>query len=98
MLVTCRQRRSAAALSSGGPALSRIVPELANALGADTDGTRPHPGDAHVAVDAIVGYLTRSADAAPTLLVIEDLHWSSDDTRDSCVTCELGRARACLWW
>jgi DNA-binding CsgD family transcriptional regulator len=68
---------------SGGPALSRIVPELANALGADTNGAGSgHAGDAHVAVDAIVGYLRRSADAAPVLLVIEDLHWSSDDTRD----------------
>jgi DNA-binding CsgD family transcriptional regulator len=66
-----------------GLALSRIVPELAGALGTDTYGAgSTHTGDAHVAVDAIVGYLRRSADAAPTLLVIEDLHWSSVDTRD----------------
>jgi hypothetical protein len=65
-----------------GPALSRIVPELASALGTDTNGAGSQAGDAHVAVDAIIGYLRRSADAAPMLLVIEDLHWSSDDTRD----------------
>ena len=83
---------------SGGPALSRIVPELAQRAGCRHDGRLHHAGEAHVAVDAIVGYLRRSADAAPTLLVIEDLHWSSDDTRDVLRHwCELDR-RVCLWW
>lgn len=67
----------------GGAVLSRILPELASAVGADTKGAgSTHGADPHLAVDAIVGYLRRTADAAPTLLVIEDLHWSSDDTRD----------------
>jgi DNA-binding CsgD family transcriptional regulator len=66
-----------------GAVLSRIVPELANALGRDANGVgSTHAGDAHVAVDAIVGYLRRSADAAPMLLVIEDIHWSRNDARD----------------
>jgi predicted ATPase/DNA-binding CsgD family transcriptional regulator len=64
-----------------GAAVSRVAPELAAALdvpGADAT----HTNETHVAVDAIVGYLRRAADAAPLLIVIEDLQWSSDDTRD----------------
>ena len=68
-------------VAGDGDELSQVVPELANAL--DVTGARTtYTSEAHVAVDTIVGYLRRASDAAPMLVAIEDLHWSSDDTRE----------------
>jgi class 3 adenylate cyclase/DNA-binding CsgD family transcriptional regulator len=68
-----------------GVVLTRLSRELARAA---PDGeARNAGGDVEVSeravmLDAIVGWLVASASTAPTLLVVEDLHWSSPTTRD----------------
>ena len=68
MLVTSRQRRSAAALAAVALRCHGSCPSSRTRWVQSTTNGSKHAGDAHVAVDAIVGYLTtlgrRGADAA----------------------------------
>jgi DNA-binding CsgD family transcriptional regulator len=65
------------ALGPMAAALGPIVPELR-----DTHGPLPlPPRDARLRLhDAVARLLTRAAEAAPLLLVLEDLHWADADS------------------
>lgn len=74
---------SAAALASGDrQALGRLSPQLARALGAERapatlDGNWL---EQELVVDAVEQWLV--GQGAPTLIVVEDLHWATGTTRD----------------
>lgn len=68
----------------GGPALVRIVPELARVLRVAPPGEVVDTATERADVfTCLHGYLSRAADPRPLLLVIEDLHWASATTRDA---------------
>ena len=70
-------------VGSASRPLSLIAPSDAET---PLDSPRPDIGTGTTRVeilDALVGYLTRSAEGAPVLLVIEDLHWSTSTTREA---------------
>ncbi len=70
------RRRTAGA----GQHLAVIVPELASLTG-PTIAQALDPGSVQAQVfNALHGYLVRSADVAPVLLVIEDVHWATGTT------------------
>ncbi|MGZ4534855.1 MAG: helix-turn-helix transcriptional regulator [Nocardioidaceae bacterium] len=78
-------RRATAWAGPGLPVLARLVPELAVARepdaaprGAGTTGT-PSAGLVYEAVAALLG---RAAEHRPTVLVLEDLHWSDASSRE----------------
>ena len=61
------------------PVLSRLLPDRGTGEPADSDGS----GLARQQLfGAVLGLLTELADAAPVLLVLEDLHWADRSTRD----------------
>jgi predicted ATPase len=70
----------AAPLAAALPSLGRLLPELA------TDhGPALPPGDGFERVqlfDGVLSLLVRLSELAPLLLVIEDLHWADQSTRD----------------
>jgi DNA-binding CsgD family transcriptional regulator len=64
-------------------ALIRIVPALAGRLGVRNDEeVVDAPGERAETLAALEGYLHRTADHGPILLVLEDLHWATTSTRD----------------
>jgi ATP/maltotriose-dependent transcriptional regulator MalT len=64
----------AAVVGDAEPALARLLPEL----GPRADGA----GDGGAALfEHLVGTIVRLGDYAPTLLVLEDLHWADHSTR-----------------
>jgi DNA-binding CsgD family transcriptional regulator len=70
----------AAPLVAAVPSLGRLLPELGTER-----GSAPPPGDGFERVqlfDGVLSLLTRLAELAPLLLVIEDLHWADHSTRD----------------
>ena len=77
--------------------LIRIVPDVVSRLSLAPAGPivdRLHERDAVQA--ALQTYVTRVAEAHPTLFVIEDLHWASEATRDVVVRLARTPARAPL--
>jgi len=61
------------------PVLSRLLPDQGEGEPADGDGS----GLARQRLfGAVLGLLAELADAAPVLLVLEDLHWADRSTRD----------------
>jgi DNA-binding CsgD family transcriptional regulator len=70
----------AAPLAAALPSLGRLLPELATG-----SGPPPPPGDGFERVqlfDGVLSLLVRLSELAPLLLVIEDLHWADQSTRD----------------
>jgi DNA-binding CsgD family transcriptional regulator len=65
--------------------LTRMSAELARIVGA-TPGPAPSAdaddSERSMVIDAFRQWFVESASAAPTLLVVEDLHWSTSTTRD----------------
>jgi len=73
-------RRRAGPASAG---LALIAPALATVFHG-TPAVAGAGGAAPVEVlDALAGFLIRTADGGPVLLVIEDLHWSTSTTQDA---------------
>jgi DNA-binding CsgD family transcriptional regulator len=74
------ESEAAAPLAAAVPSLGRLLPEPA------TDhGPVPPPGDGFERVqlfDGVLSLLARLSELAPLLLVIEDLHWADQSTRD----------------
>lgn len=69
-------------LGSGRSELGRLLPELGGDRGATTV-THMGPGFGQGRLfESILGVLCRLAEKVPTVLVIEDLHWADDSTRD----------------
>jgi DNA-binding SARP family transcriptional activator len=65
-------------------ALVRLAPELAARLPAASIGAAHPDGSTRAEVlDAIAQWLAASAAVTPTLLVLEDVHWSTSTTRDA---------------
>src|SRR5262245_8308256 len=73
-------------VGSDGQALGWLLPALGPRLGA-AGGTvfTDRPGARVELLAAVHGYLVRAAEAAPVLLVLEDLHWATGSTRDAVV-------------
>jgi DNA-binding CsgD family transcriptional regulator/tetratricopeptide (TPR) repeat protein len=69
-----------AILGPGLAQLAPLLPELA-AISGKAD-TAPGDGDQGRLFEALLGALTRLGEAAPVVLVIEDLHWADRSTRD----------------
>ena len=71
-------------VGSDGQALGWLLPALAPMLGA-AGGTvfNDRPGARAELLTAVHGYLVRAAEAAPVLLVLEDLHWATSSTREA---------------
>jgi DNA-binding CsgD family transcriptional regulator len=65
--------------------LASLAPELARMLGT-TPGPRPSTdadnSERSMVLDAIRQWFVDSASAAPSLLILEDLHWSTSTTKD----------------
>jgi DNA-binding CsgD family transcriptional regulator len=67
-----------------GDILARLSPDLRRVLRASAPHTDGGDASARAAVhDGIRRWLVAAAAAAPLLVVIEDLHWSSSTTRDA---------------
>lgn len=61
--------------------LVRLVPELAQAVPALTDAIRADPDTERFRLfDAVASWLAASSEAAPTVLVLDDLHWAEKPT------------------
>jgi DNA-binding CsgD family transcriptional regulator/tetratricopeptide (TPR) repeat protein len=70
-----------------GPArheVGRLLPELALGLASTSDGTTAWPtaGARARLFELLLGMLDRAGQAAPTILVLEDIHWIDAATRD----------------
>ena len=77
--------RSAAGPATRGEALARLVRRAGRRAAAVRGRSGPatsRPRAARRCVDGIRHWLVASASAAPLLLVLEDLHWSTATTRD----------------
>jgi DNA-binding CsgD family transcriptional regulator/tetratricopeptide (TPR) repeat protein len=74
----------AAAVGSAGPDLARLVPDIAPQLGstADADPAQEAWQQARL-MESLLGFLGRLAQAAPVLLVVEDVHWADPATRET---------------
>jgi DNA-binding SARP family transcriptional activator/tetratricopeptide (TPR) repeat protein len=63
-------------------AMARLVPELVPILGGDDPGVAAGGvADRAEIYASLSDYLSRAAEGAPLLLVLEDLHWSTPTTR-----------------
>lgn len=70
-------------LESESPDVARLVPGLLQFLGIDESGRTVEPGRGHdEAVGALVAYLEASADLAPVVVQLSDLHWADDAVLD----------------
>ncbi|HWB67806.1 MAG TPA: AAA family ATPase [Mycobacteriales bacterium] len=69
----------ATSLVTASPALARLMPAQ-RLLGEQR--TDQQPADRAAVLDAVLDALQRLAASAPLLLVLEDLHWSDQSTRD----------------
>src|SRR5262245_12852805 len=80
LAVTEARRR----VGGDGQALRWLLPVLEPMLGA-AGGTvfNDRPGARAELLTAVQGYLVRAAEAAPVLLVLEDLHWATGSSRDA---------------
>ena len=68
-------------VGSAGPAIGRLVPELGGATDPMELSGRPDWAQARM-LEAILGVLHRLALRHPVVLVVEDLHWADESTRD----------------
>jgi DNA-binding CsgD family transcriptional regulator len=66
-------------LAEGAPELTAALPELADRFG-NAPRSGPEDGDKRKIHQAILDGVTGIATAGPLLLVIEDLHWSDDES------------------
>jgi DNA-binding SARP family transcriptional activator len=72
------------AAGDAADALVRLAPELASRLpGTSSDGAHPDSSTRAEVLDAIAQWFADSAAVTPTLLVLEDVHWSTSTTRDA---------------
>ncbi len=73
--------RLPALLGRGRQALGRLLPELEDRTSAphDADGGR---GEQARLFESVLTVIERSSRSKPTVLVIEDIQWADDDTRD----------------
>jgi DNA-binding CsgD family transcriptional regulator len=70
-------------LGGEAPELSRLLPDLLPAPGADAAPLGPGSESSQSRLfEQLLGVLTNLAAEAPVLLVIEDLHWADRSTRD----------------
>ncbi|HEX3907463.1 MAG TPA: AAA family ATPase [Mycobacteriales bacterium] len=69
----------AATLLEASPAIARLLPAQRLLAGAETDR---QPTDRASLLDAVHGALGRLGAELPLLLVIEDVHWADQSTRD----------------
>ena len=78
-------------LGSAAPALSRLLPELAQVMAAAPAGTAGQAPPAALAgadmskaqlLEHVLGTLDRLSGARPVLVVVEDLHWADRSTLD----------------
>lgn len=72
----------AALLGPGRAELSRLLPELGVQAGAAAPLDETSPQAQSRLFELILGVLERLARSAPVLLVIEDIHWADQSTRD----------------
>lgn len=66
-------------LQHNGTDILRLVPHVARRLG-ETAPVRPEVDERAVVMTAVHDWLTSSIGSGPTLLIIDDLHWSSAAT------------------
>src|SRR6185503_6551570 len=65
----------------GSEELARVVPEVAELLPVDDGARRADPESERLALfDAVTRLLRAGAEEAPTLLVLDDLHWAGKTT------------------
>ena len=60
--------------------LARLVPELADRTGVGVSGTVADESERYLLFGAVVDLLCRCSEMAPTLLVLDDLHWADGPT------------------
>lgn len=73
--------RLPALLGPGRDALGRLLPELEDRAPGSTEADVDRGGQARL-FEAVLTVLERISRANPVVLVIEDIQWSDDDTRD----------------
>jgi class 3 adenylate cyclase len=70
----------AALLGPGAGELCRLVPELAQRLPGLAPTTSDPETERYLLFEAIAGWLEAQSQVAPTLLVLDDLHWAAEPT------------------
>ena len=60
--------------------LARLVPQLADRTGVAVSGTVADESERYLLFGAVVDLLGRCSEVAPTLLVLDDLHWADGPT------------------
>jgi DNA-binding SARP family transcriptional activator/DNA polymerase III delta prime subunit len=60
--------------------LARLAPELAGRTGVGVSGTAADESERYLLFGAVVDLLSRCSQLAPTLLVLDDLHWADRPT------------------
>jgi DNA-binding CsgD family transcriptional regulator len=82
LLASAEPARWAALLGPGRRDLGRLAPEVASAPGDHHDRDDLDPSAQARLFEAVLGVLERVGRRAPAILIIEDVQWADDDTRD----------------
>lgn len=70
-------------LGSQAPEIARLLPELATLLASNAPRVPLEPDqEKHRLIQALIQYVTARATSQPTLVIVEDLHWSDDSSLD----------------